>query len=91
MDYKIEKIEKNNVEVTPRKKIKSTNGVEFEIFDEDNIESYGHDRIDEELKVFKKELANAKNFDCKAYKQKLINKAQKEYDKIIDVKTVMGN
>lgn len=91
VERKIEWIEENNVELTPKKTIQDIDGNDVQVWDTENIQSYGKDGIEEELEARTKALADAENFDCNAYKTEMINKAQKEYDKIIDVKSVMGN
>lgn len=84
MNYKITKIAENNVEVIPHKKIKDINGVEFTILDDDT-ESYGQERITNEMAEAQKQLEDAQKFDAVAYKKDLIQKAK---DRIVLLQTI---
>lgn len=87
-DEKITKVAKNNVEYKETKIMQDKNDVEFEVWKEP--ESYGQDRIDEELTAANEALANAQAFDAAAYKQGLIDNAQAFIDKLNNIQAEMN-
>ena len=82
MEDRIIKISENNVEVTPSKKVTTTDNQVVTIWDEDKKESFGQDGIDSQLSSAQKELTNAKVFDEVTYKKNLTVKVQAKIDRL---------
>ena len=86
-DEKIVKIGENNVEISVSYTVTDINGVEFEVWGEPD--SYGQEKIDQELIQVNQETTDAYNFDEKAYKQKFKDNAKERLDRLKKIQTVM--
>ena len=86
--YKVTKIAEN-VEVVPTKDMTDINGKFFTIYDEGKKESFSSARVTSQLTEIDKQILYWQNFDEKAYKKAMQDKAQARKVLLLEVKVEM--
>lgn len=88
--HRIELMAENNVEITPIKTITNTAGDDVEIYDEEAKESYGQDRLDEEMPVADKDISDLETIGKDKFYADEMKKRTDKKDKLIVIKEVMN-
>ena len=83
--YKVTKIAENNVEVKHSKEMVDTDGKVFNVYDEGETESFGQTGVTQQLIEIDKQILYWQNFNEKAYKKAMQDKAQARKDVLLEV------
>lgn len=89
MNYKINKIAENNVEIVYTKNVTDINGAVFEVMAEDEPVSFGKQEVERQLLDIEKQILYWQNFNEKTYKKDMQDEMQKRKNILLEVQKAL--